>query len=192
VIGIVDLCYRKDSLSAYEFVAPIVRIVERKGLPCAVTHHSELGAGGPAGADGVILCGTALKDDRYIRHADAFGWLAAGEVPVLGICAGMQVIATVFGGELERGSEIGMTEVRVVKADPLFSGMDGFMAYELHNRAVRPPGCFDVLAVSADCIQAMRHASLQVYGVMFHPEVRNEWVVERFVQACTGRGNSAV
>jgi len=40
-----------------------------------------------------------------------------------------------------------------------------------------------VLAESAKCVHAIKHKLKDVYGVLFHPEVRNKEVVERFIRA---------
>jgi GMP synthase-like glutamine amidotransferase len=181
MILLLDLCYRPGSLSRSEFVSPIRRIVERSGRIARVAHYSEPDAL-PAGVSGVILCGTALKDNGYLEHQDRFGWIAEETVPVLGICAGMQVLATLLGGEVVEAPEIGMTEVVVTRNDGILGTERIFSAYELHNFGVTlPPECIP-LARSEACIQAFRHREKKWWGVMFHPEVRNEWVVERFVQ----------
>ncbi len=183
MILLVDLCYRKDSLSADEFVKPIAQIVRSEGIPSVHLHFSEVTAQDIERADGAILCGTALMDNEFARHTDRFLWLRDCRRPVLGICAGMLVIALVYGCSTGRCREIGMTDIRRVAGDPLFAGKDAFQAYELHSLAVRPSDAFDVIAVSSRCVQAIRHRSVSIYGVMFHPEVRNEWVVRRFVRA---------
>jgi GMP synthase-like glutamine amidotransferase len=182
MILIVDLCYRKDSLSSPEFVLPIAEIVRETGEPYTIRHFAELEECDRTAASRILLCGTALKDNTFVTYPERFAWIPRCVSPVLGICAGMQAIATAFGGRLVAGSEIGMTGVRVTGEDPLFSGKAAFEAYELHTYGVRIPPSFEVLAESAGCIQAIRHRSLPIYGVMFHPEVRNAWVVERFVR----------
>jgi GMP synthase-like glutamine amidotransferase len=40
-----------------------------------------------------------------------------------------------------------------------------------------------VLAESAKCVHAMKHRQKDIYGVLFHPEVRNKEVLQRFIQA---------
>ncbi len=181
MILIVDLGYRKNSLGLDEFVMPIVRIVRSAGASCCVRHFTGIDEEILRRADGVILCGTALMDNRFAERADAFSWLSGCEKPVLGICAGMQALALACGGSTRACSEIGMTEIRVTAADPLFDGRDSFSAYELHGFSAEPPESFAVLARSERCVQAVRHRTLPFYGVIFHPEVRNEWVVTRFL-----------
>ncbi len=73
-----------------------------------------------------------------------------------------------------------MTDMNVLAPDPLFSGQEVFPAYTVHDYAVQVPGEFVALAASDRCVQAIRHRSLPLYGLLFHPEVRNEWIVERF------------
>ncbi|MDD1652919.1 MAG: gamma-glutamyl-gamma-aminobutyrate hydrolase family protein [Methanomicrobiales archaeon] len=181
MILVLDLCERENSLSTYEFVEPVAGIVRRKGFPVQVRHHLRLTGDDLTSAERIILCGTALRDNAFAERPAAFAWLRGARVPVLGICAGMQAVALAFGGSLVPSREIGMTEIRSVRSDSLLEGYDRFPVYELHDAGVLPPAPFLVLAESDRCIQAIRHRDLPIYGILFHPEVRNEWVVERFL-----------
>ena len=135
-------------------------------------------------ADGIILCGTALKDNHFAMQVQEFSWLEDIRVPVLGICAGMQALCLVHGGALRPACEIGMTTIRVTQPDPLLPDRTEFTAYELHSFACDPPHGWVVTAVSDRCVQAVRHPDRPLSGVMFHPEVRNDAVVERFCVRC--------
>ncbi|MDD1677950.1 MAG: hypothetical protein LUO93_02040 [Methanomicrobiales archaeon] len=181
MILLVDLCNRTHPLSRDEFVLPIAHIVEKSGTTPVIRHYTQLSREDCEAASCSILCGTALKDNEFIHHLDEFQWLKEGRIPSLGICAGMQVMAKVFGGKIEQGDEIGMIMVRTVREDPLLEGKQEFSAYELHSFAPVPTDSFLVLAASSRCVQVIRHQSLPLYGVLFHPEVRNEWVVQRFL-----------
>ncbi len=189
MILLVDLCHTPESLSRDEFVGPIERIVTGTGETVRVLHYTRLTTPEQvAGADAMILCGTALADNNFLNTEGAFSWIPACSCPVLGICAGMQVIARSFGGTITSRCEIGMTDIRIVAADGLLGKPRTFPAYELHGFAVGSPGPLTVLAESECCIQAVRHPSRPVYGVMFHPEVRNEWVVGRFLRLAGAQG----
>lgn len=184
MILLIDLCCRDGSLSRDEFVAPVERLLCRIGVPFATRHYTAVGAPDLEAADAAILCGTALMDTGFIEHP--FRWLTTFERPVLGISSGMRALAAAFGGGTGPCCEIGMVDVRVLAPDPLFAGREVFSAYTVHEDAVQVPGEFVPLAASDRCVQAIRHRSLPLYGLLFHPEVRNEWIVERFV-GLTGR-----
>ncbi|NOZ77340.1 MAG: hypothetical protein GXO65_06720 [Euryarchaeota archaeon] len=181
MILIVDMNREKDSLAFSEFVLPIASIV--KGVTdYEVKHHTELDLETAAGYEKVILSGTPLKDSAYIDRVEDFGWIRDAGVPVLGICAGMQVVGMVFGSSLVECREIGMTGIETTGKNPLFSGR--FEAYELHSYSVEPSGGLEVIARSENCVQGIRHG--EIYGVLFHPEVRNKEIVERFVKGQNG------
>ena len=175
---IVDTNYREDSLGLEEFVMPIAQVVGGRD-DYEIRHYSRVDGKVAAGYERVILSGAPLKDNEFIKRIHAFDWLRVFERPVLGICAGMEAIAAIFGSELVRCQEIGMTEIETVSDNPLFSG--NFNAYALHNLAMLPSGEFDVLAKSVNCIQAIKHKSKPTYGVLFHPEVRNTEILDRFM-----------
>jgi len=114
-------------------------------------------------------------------HADnapkVGSWVLELGIPVLGICYGHQLIASMIGGRVERGlGEYGKTEVEVVSRDALFEGWgtrevvwmshSDYVAELPEDRAV-------VLARSVETgyIAAFRLRDRLVYGVQFHPEV---------------------
>ncbi|KYK32497.1 MAG: hypothetical protein HXS48_21135 [Theionarchaea archaeon] len=174
MILIVDMNY-KGSLGFYEFVLPLCRIVEP--LEYEVWHYTEVK---DIEYQEVILSGTALKDTGYLRNMGLFEWIRECDVPILGICAGLQVIGLVFDSLLILCQEIGMTEIEPVKENPLFSSP--LTVYELHNYGIDPSDEFEILTTSEKCIQGVKHKKKEIYGVLFHPEVRNKDIVKRFVQ----------
>jgi GMP synthase-like glutamine amidotransferase len=190
VILLIDLCCREGSLGFDEYVMPVERIVEQSGFTVSSVHYRSVSSVDFLGAEAVILCGTPLADNAFLENVGAFLWVEKTGIPILGICAGMEIIGKIFGGVLGPCTEIGMTGIRVTGTDPFFSESLSFSAYELHALACVDPGPFKVLAVSDRCIQVIRHPVRPVYGVMFHPEVRNEWAVERFLSLTRNDGIS--
>lgn len=183
MILLLDLCYREHSLGYDEFVVPIARIIRGQGEEAAVLHYTHNPAPAAAGCKGIVLCGTPLRDNTFLSHREAFSWLAHTNLPVLGICAGMQALAVTFGGQVYSQTGIGMTDIRITSGDPLLPAVASFPAYELHGNACTVPPGFLALAESEGGVQVIRHPLRPVYGVLFHPEVRNEWVVERFLSS---------
>ena len=178
MILIVDMNSTVNPFGFYEFVRPIVSVVKPMEK-CRTEHFTKVGAGKAGKYDKVILSGTALMDSVATDAADGFGWLRGYEKPVLGICAGMQVIGMAFGSRLVNCGETGMTRIKTVSRNPLFSGRFG--AYALHRRAMKPSSAFEVLAKSAKCVEAVKHWEKEIYGVLFHPEVRNQEIIRDFV-----------
>jgi GMP synthase-like glutamine amidotransferase len=179
MILVVDMNWKKDSLAYGEFVLPIVMAVEPLE-PCKVKHYLEVESQEPADYSRIILSGTALKDFAFLEHLDRFSWIKNCEKPILGICAGMQTISQVYGVPLTACLQVGMTEIIPLKENPLFRG--SFKAYALHSYSVTPSATFEVLAESSKCIQALKHKQKTIYGVLFHPEVRNPDILHRFAK----------
>jgi len=180
MILVVDMNSKENPFGFYEFVSPIVSIAE-KLEKCTVKHYLEIDKKSLGSCDKIILSGSALKDTATFGQKARFMWLKDCSKPILGICAGMQTIGLVFGGHIEECCEIGMTEITSSTENILFSST--FKVYAMHNYALVPSAEFEVLAESAICVHAMKHKHKDVYGVLFHPEVRNREVVERFICA---------
>ncbi len=105
-------------------------------------------------------------------------YLDRAEFPILGICAGMQFMATHFGGTTGPAvrAEFGRTRLYVDMEDQLFQGVPKeFDVWESHNDEVKTvPEGFQVLAHSDTCqVEAMCSSKRPLYAVQFHPEVEN-------------------
>ena len=109
--------------------------------------------------------------------------VAAAEagIPLLGVCLGHQAIGEAFGGKVVRADRQmhGKTTDVIHSGDPLFAGIPSpVTVMRYHSLIVSPdglPGELQVLAWSGDRpagfeIMALRHATLPVWGVQFHPE----------------------
>jgi GMP synthase (glutamine-hydrolysing) len=180
-ILLVDLCFEKDSLSQYEFVHPIRDTLQKADFLCNILHYTEVKSQALANHDKIILCGTALEDNVYADHLQLFSWIKDLKKPILGICAGMQIIGAVYGGSIVPHQSIGLEEIEIVRASPLLGEPRQIEGYQLHNYAVTLPKGFMLLAGKTDSFEAFQHHSHPTYGIIFHPEVRNQWILERFV-----------
>ena len=106
----------------------------------------------------------------------------AGQVPILGVCLGHQSLGQAFGGEVVRARRImhGKTSPIRHRGQGVFAGLaDPFEATRYHSLVVRReslPDCLEVTAWtenedgSVDEIMGLRHRTLAVEGVQFHPE----------------------
>lgn len=180
MILLVDLAYEKDSLSRYEFVLPIANILRRAAVPHEIVHYTDPNSDLLDRAEKVILCGTALKDNAYCAQIDLFSWMSTCEKPMLGICAGMQVIGSAFGGGIVPQPAIGLEKIKIIRDTPLLGAPREIEGYHLHNFGVTLPGGFEIIAGRPGRVEAFCHSDRPIYGIIFHPEVRNRWIVERF------------
>ncbi len=99
-------------------------------------------------------------------------------IPILGICYGMQLITKHYGGTVERSShrEYGKADIDVTPGAAMFTGTpDQQTVWMSHSdKVVAAPADFVVEATNPSTpIAAMRHQDKEIYGVQFHPEVRN-------------------
>lgn len=183
MILVVNLC--KEKLHYQEFVKPVEDIVMKQEKHF-VKHISELDAKSLSAADKVIICGTSLKDFDYLNYKHKLGFLKSTNKPVLGICAGMQLICLAHGCKLVRGLEIGLTRAEFKK---YFLGLQGSAEfYSLHNLAIRDDKAlkknFFVFSKTNN-FQAVKHKERDLFGILFHPEVRNKEVITNFIKNVT-------
>jgi anthranilate synthase component 2 len=101
----------------------------------------------------------------------------AGKIPLLGVCLGHQSIGAAFGGKVVRSVSLmhGKTSPIHHDGQGLFTGLPNpFNATRYHSLVVEReslPDCLEVTAwVENGEIMGMRHKSLPVWGVQFHPE----------------------
>ena len=101
----------------------------------------------------------------------------AGKVPILGVCLGHQCIGDVFGGEVVRADRLmhGKTSMIAHNEIELFEGLDNpFEATRYHSLIVKKdtlPDCLEITAwTDQDEIMGLRHKTLPIWGVQFHPE----------------------
>jgi GMP synthase (glutamine-hydrolysing) len=98
-------------------------------------------------------------------------------VPVLGICYGLQWMAHVLGGRVERAErrEYGRAELEVKNGSALFAGLPHRLRiWNSHGDNVRAlPAGFHVTGETGNAVSAAEDPARKLYAVQFHPEVRH-------------------
>ncbi|MGO9196579.1 MAG: anthranilate synthase component II [Acidimicrobiales bacterium] len=124
----------------------------------------------------VISPGPGRPSDAGVSKA-AIGAFGEAGVPVLGVCLGHQCIGELYGGEIVRAGEIVHGKASFVDHDGkgVFAGLPNpLQATRYHSLVVDPATVPPELTVSArtrdGLIMGLRHVSLPVEGVQFHPE----------------------
>ncbi len=173
MILIIDLCYKENSLSYDEFVRPIEKIVKNNYI---VKHFTKLTEKDIKKSDKIILCGNALMDFEFIKKLKDFEWLKNYKKPILGICAGAELINLAFNGKLKKDIFIGMKKIKI-KSNKL-TDKEELEIYELHSYSLKIPKEFENIS---DNNEIIKHKEREIYCLMFHPEVRNEKIVRNFI-----------
>ncbi len=117
------------------------------------------------------------------------------DVPMLGVCLGMQAMGHALGGRVVRAARIMHGKVDEVTHDGgiLFRGIpERFKAVRYHSLAVSHndlPACFEVKALSSDGeIMAISHRGRPLWGVQFHPESylteHGHTLIQNFIGGC--------
>jgi GMP synthase (glutamine-hydrolysing) len=125
------------------------------------------------------------------------------DVPILGICYGMQTMAAQLGGAVEgsRTSEFGYAQIRRTTADGLFNDLSDGEDPEGHqlldvwmshgDKVCQLPPDFECIASTDSCpISGMAHLNKPWFGIQFHPEVthtlQGEEIFRHFVLSICG------
>lgn len=100
----------------------------------------------------------------------------AGKAPILGVCLGHQAIGEAFGGRVVRAKELMHGKTSPVEHDGrgVFAGLPSpLTCTRYHSLIVAEEGLpkdLEITARSGDVIMGLRHRSMPVEGVQFHPE----------------------
>lgn len=103
---------------------------------------------------------------------------AAGNVPILGVCLGHQMIGAAFGGTIISAPSIRHGKVSEIEHGErgIFKGLaEPLPVMRYHSLVLEPetlPDCLEIhsLALDDGTIMAIKHKDFPVYGVQFHPE----------------------
>ena len=144
---------------------------------------------------GIILSGgpeSVTAGDTAPRAPDCVFTMG---LPVLGICYGMQTMASQLGGRVETSTirEFGYAQIKVEGASALLhdikdhisangdSLLDVWMSHG--DKVVAMPDGFELMASTPSCpIAGMSNEAKKLYGIQFHPEVTHTLQCERMMQ----------
>lgn len=181
----------------------IARRVRESGVYCEI-HPWDISSSAVESfhAHGVILSGgpESVIADGAPTIPEA---ILSLDVPILGICYGMQALVHQLGGEVQAQashSEFGYASVDLLAESPLFAGLqdritdsgaqlDVWMSHG--DRVERLPEGFSLIGTSANAPSAiMANEARRCYGIQFHPEVthtlQGAQIIKRFVRDTCG------
>jgi para-aminobenzoate synthetase component II len=165
------------------FVFNLVQYLGQLGVQAEVWRNDDARLSGEGEAttvtqfDGVLLSPGPGTPERAGASIGLVRACAATNTPLLGVCLGHQAIGVAFGATVDRAPEllhgktssVFHTNVGVLQGLP-----DPFTATRYHSLTILPESLPEVLEVTAHTrsgvIMAVRHSSLPIHGVQFHPE----------------------
>ena len=159
------------------FVYNLVQYLAQLGAEVVVRRNDEVTVDDLDGFDGVLISpGPGVPEKAGVSMA-VVSAAADAELPVLGVCLGHQAIGVAFGAVVDRAPELlhGKTSDVLHHGDGVLTGLPTpFTATRYHSLTVREDTLPDELEVTArtasGVVMAVRHRSLPIEGVQFHPE----------------------
>jgi len=181
-ILLINIC--KEKLHYYEFVKPIENILRKENKEFFIKNYKDVQQKDLEECSKVIICGTSLKDNEFLDSVNRrfWNWIKDFSKPLLGICGGMQIIGLIFGGRFGQKTEIGFYKEHF---EANFLGLfEQQEVYHLHNNFVDFSRLseFEIYCINPEkIVQAVKHRQKELYGVLFHPEVRNKSLITNFL-----------
>ncbi len=186
-----------DKLLILDFGSQYTQLIARRVRECGVysaimSFNIDLDAIKKICPKGIILSGSpasVLEKEAPLCDAKIFSL----DIPILGICYGLQLIALFLGGKVERGirQEYGPAVLSLVKKLQLFKGIKKETKVWMSHgdKVVLPPPEFDILAKSPfSPVAAIGNEEKNIYGLQFHPEVVHTTdgknIIKNFLKIC--------
>ena len=197
-IILIDTAFQKNSLFNLEFVKPIKDILSNLKLKNSTKydiiefHYSDLKQNEDfiLKSNKIIICGTGLKDNKYIKAINAFNFLKKYNGHIFGICSGAHILSLLYGCQLEKLPEIGVLEASIINNKQenknintrMLKKVEFTKIYSLHNYSIKINNKFDILLESENKIpQLLKLKEKEIYLSQFHPEVFNKELIENFI-----------
>ncbi len=192
-----------ENIVILDFGSQYTQVIARRIRECQVfsqilrfdTPAAKLRALKPRGL--ILSGGPASVYGRAAPHCDPAIWNL--EIPVLGICYGMQLMAHQLGGRVEKGDkrEYGHAEVEITGDSPLFAKMDSRQKVLMSHgdKMTKVPDGFRSVAHSQNSSYvAIANSQRRLFGIQFHPEVHHtpngKRIISNFVHGVCGCGRN--
>lgn len=161
------------------FTWNIVHYLRELGAEVRVERNDALTAAEAlaSGASGFLISAGPGRPEAAGESLALVAACAESKRPLLGVCLGHQAIAQHFGAQVVRAGAVmhGKTSAVTHDGTGVFEGLPSpLVAARYHSLTVMPESLPDSLSATAfaddGSLQGLRHSSLPLYGVQFHPE----------------------
>ncbi len=159
------------------FVFNLVQYLGQLGAECSVVRNDALSAEQASNYDGVLISpGPGVPEKAGVSIA-MIQYCALKKIPVFGVCLGHQAIGVAFGAKVSRAPELlhGKTSLVHHKGQGVLENLPSpFTATRYHSLCVEADTVGAKLeitsATESEIVMSMRHRTLPIEGVQFHPE----------------------
>ena len=159
------------------FVFNLVQYLQQLGAECTVVRNDEVEANEAAKYDGVLISPGPGTPDKAGVSIAIINYCAENSIPLFGVCLGHQAIGEAFGATVSRAPELlhGKTSQVTHNGGGVLANLPSpFTATRYHSLAVERDTVPAVLEITGSTesgvVMSMRHATLPIEGVQFHPE----------------------
>lgn len=179
-ILIINLNKKENTLHKLEYIDPITHIIKSQNKTYETINYLDIKHKITQKYTHIILSGTGLLESEYLNHIDKFEFIKKEEnINVLGICAGCQVIQKLFKSEQINSKEIGLLKPKIIIQDKILENESLKEIYTLHSTSFQIPKKFQIIA-KTQIPQIIKFKN--IYGTLFHPEVRNHNIIINFIK----------
>jgi para-aminobenzoate synthetase component 2 len=159
------------------FVFNLVQYLQQLGAECTVVRNDEVEASEASRYDGVLISPGPGTPDKAGVSIAMINYCAEHSIPLFGVCLGHQAIGEAFGATVSRAPELlhGKTSQVIHNGSGVLANLPSpFTATRYHSLAVERDTVPAVLEITGSTdsgvVMSMRHTSLPIEGVQFHPE----------------------
>jgi para-aminobenzoate synthetase component 2 len=159
------------------FVFNLVQYLQQLGAECTVVRNDEVEASEAAKYDGVLISPGPGTPDKAGVSIAMINFCAEKSIPLFGVCLGHQAIGEAFGATVSRAPELlhGKTSQVIHNGAGVLANLPSpFTATRYHSLAVERdtvPAALEITgSTESGVVMSMRHATLPIEGVQFHPE----------------------
>jgi len=159
------------------FVFNLVQYLQQLGAECTVVRNDEVEPSEASKYDGVLISPGPGTPDKAGVSIAMINYCAEHSIPLFGVCLGHQAIGEAFGATVSRAPELlhGKTSQVIHNGTGVLANLPSpFTATRYHSLAVERETVPSVLEITgtteSGVVMSMRHISLPIEGVQFHPE----------------------
>ncbi len=159
------------------FVFNLVQYLGQLGAECTVVRNDQVDVTDASKYDGVLISPGPGAPEEAGVSIPMIKYCAENKIPLFGVCLGHQAIGVAFGATVSRAPELlhGKTSQVIHNGGGALANLPSpFTATRYHSLAVEKdtvPADIEVTgATESGVIMSMRHKTLPIQGVQFHPE----------------------